>query len=115
MAAGLPSWVFLVTGRLFTGRDPFLLIPFAGVPVGIMLCLFAADRLHRNRLSDNGFRVGLIAVSVGFCGLGSWLGVHSGVLALQTALRFCVMAASYLAFFSCTILVAAAFKGKVHA
>ena len=115
LAAGIPSWMLLFTGRLFAGRDPFLLIPFAGVPVGVMLILFGADRFKRTRMSDNGFRVALIAVSVAFCGLGSWLGVHSGAEALQTALRFCVMAASYLAFFSFALLVVALVKGKNHA
>jgi hypothetical protein len=112
LAASIPSWVFLARGRLFAGRDPFLLIPFAGVPAGVMLILFAADRFERTRLSDNGFRVALIAVSVGVCGLGSWIGVHSGAEALQTAMRFCVMAASYLALFSFGILVAAVVQGK---
>jgi len=112
LAAGIPSWMLLFSGRLFAGRDPFLLIPFAGVPAGIMLILFAADRFGRTRLSDNGFRVALIAVSVAVCGLGAWVGVHSGAEALETMLHFCAMAASYLAFFSFAILVVALIKGK---
>jgi hypothetical protein len=112
LAAGVPSWILLAQGRLFTGRDPYLLIPFAGVPVGIMLMLFATDRFRRTGLSDNGFRVALIAVSVGFCGLASWFGAHAGAEALLTATRFCGMAASYLAFFSFAVLIDAAAKGK---
>ena len=112
MAAGIPSWILLAQGHLFSGRDPYLLIPFAGVPVGVMLMLFAAGRFHATRLSDNGFRVALIAVSVGFCGLASWLGAHAGAEALLTAVRFCAVAASYLAFFSFALLIGAAAKGN---
>jgi quinol-cytochrome oxidoreductase complex cytochrome b subunit len=112
LAASIPSWILLAVGRLFTGRDPFLLIPFAGVPVGVMLLLFSADRFQRTRLSDNGFRVALIAVSVAACGLASWFGARAGAEALLTATRFCVMAASYLAFFSFAVLIAAAAKGN---
>jgi len=112
LVAGVPSWILLAQGCLFTGRDPYLLIPFAGVPVGIMLMLFATDRFRRTGLSDNGFRVALIAGSVGFCGLASWFGMRAGAEALLTAVRFCGMAASYLAFFSFAVLIAAAAKGK---
>jgi hypothetical protein len=112
LAASIPSWVLLVTGRLFTGRNPYLLLPFAGAPAGIMLLLFAANRFDRTRLSDHAFRVALIAVSIGVCGVGSWVGVRAGAEALQTAMRFCAMAASYLALMSLGLLIAAAVKGK---
>ena len=115
LAAGIPSWVLLFEGRLFAGRDPFLLIPFAGVPAGLMLILFAAGTFARTRMSDNGFRVALIAVSVGVCGLGAAAGVRSGAEALLTMLHFCAMAASYLALFACAILIAALIKGKNQA
>ena len=114
LAASLPSWVLLAEGRLFTGRNPYLLVPFTGVPAGVMLLLYAMDRFQRTRLSDNGYRVALLAASVGVCGLGSWLGVHTGVEALLTAMRFCVMAASYLALFSFAVLVAALIQGRAH-
>jgi hypothetical protein len=112
LAAGIPSWILLAGGRLFAGRDPNLLIPFSGVPAGLMLLLFAANRFHRTQLSDNGFRVALIAVSVGVCGVGSWIGARLGATALLTALRFCTVAASYLAFFSFGLLIVGAAKGK---
>ena len=54
----------------------------------------------------------LIAVSVASCGLASWVGAHAGAEALLTATHFCVMAASYLAFFSFAVLIAAAVKGN---
>ena len=114
LGAGIPSWVLLAQGHLSRGGDPLLLIPFAGVPVGIMLIPFAAGRFHRTRLSDNGYRVALLAASVGLCGSASWLGAHAGAEALFTAVRFCAMAASYLAFFGFVILVAAAVKGRTR-
>jgi len=115
LAASIPSWILLATGRLFRGRDPYLLMPFTGVPAGIMLLVFAANRFHRTRLSDNGFRVALIAMSIGVCGVGSWVGVHAGAEPLQTAMRFCAMAGSYLALMSVGLLIAAAVKGKGEA
>jgi len=38
--------------------------------------------------------------------------MRAGAEALLTAVRFCGMAASYLAFFSFAVLIAAAAKGK---
>ena len=112
LAACLPSVALLVTGRLFTDRDPYLLLPFTGLPAGILLVLFAAGRFPRIPLSDHGFRVGLLALGVSVCALGSWLGVRTGVESLLTANRFCATAASYLALLSFGLLTAAALRGK---
>lgn len=115
LAASLPSWILLVAGRLFTDRNPYLLLPFSGIPAGILMLLFAAGRFPRIALSDHGFRVALLALGMGVCGLGSWLGVRTGVEALLTANRFCATAASYLALLSFGLLTAAALRGKTHA
>src|SRR5262245_20436512 len=78
LAASVPSLVLLFTGRLFTDRDPFLLLPFTGVPAGILLVLFGLERIRRIPLSDHGFRLALLALAVSICFLGSWIGVRVG-------------------------------------
>ena len=115
LAVSLPSWALLAAGQLFRDRNPYLLLPFAAIPAGILLVLFAAGRFSRIPLSDHGFRVAILALGMGVCGLGSWLGVRAGVESLLTAHRFCATAASYLALLSFGLLTAAALRGKKEA
>jgi hypothetical protein len=112
LAVGVPSWVLLLRGKLVSARDPNLLIPFFGIPAGVMLLVYGTGRLRASPRSDHGFRVALIALAVAVCMLGSWAGVRMGVPALQTAMRFSSMAASFLALMSFVLLTAAAVQGR---
>jgi len=112
LLASLPSWAFLLAGRLTESRNPFLLLPFTGVIPGVLLLGFGTGRLRITPLCDAGMRVAGIALAFVVCLLGSWAGVAMGVEPLMTSVRFCAMASSYLAILAAALLAVGAARGR---
>ena len=112
LGVSLPSWVFLVLGRLAESRNPFYLLPFAGTIPGVLLLAFGSGRLRRSSLSDTGLRVAGIGLAFVVFLLGSWAGVGLGVFPLMTSVRFCAMISSYLGFLATILLAVAALRGR---
>jgi hypothetical protein len=108
----LPSWAFLVLGRLAESRNPFYLLPFAGTIPGVLLLGFGSGHLRRSSLSDTGLRVAGIGLAFVVFLLGSWAGVALGVFPLMTSVRFCAMTSSYLGLLATVLLTVAAIRGR---
>ena len=106
----VPAWWAVATGALVARKEPHLLLAFAGTPAALGFLAYGLGWGNENRRTWMALRVSWMSLAFAVFLLGFLIGVRTGKEPLMTAVLFCGVAASYLAFVALVLLLSGAWR-----